>query len=129
MARKGAELGENDYVIRVLGAPGEVAPDPWNALLARESDPSPFMRHEYLHALQASGSAVPATGWKPRFVTLHRGAELAAACAGSEALVCSKEPLAHVLKMLGFAGWGNAIGLAAALALPSVVLALRVDRR
>jgi APA family basic amino acid/polyamine antiporter len=56
-------------------------------------------------------------------VAFHPGTpELAAACAGSEALVCSKEPLAHVLKMLGFAGWGNAIGLAAALALPSVVL-------
>jgi len=53
---------------------------------------------------------------------LPGSAELAAACKGSEALVCSKEPLAHVLKMLGFAGWGNAIGLAAALALPSVVL-------
>jgi APA family basic amino acid/polyamine antiporter len=56
-------------------------------------------------------------------LAFHPGTpELAAACAGSEALVCSKEPLAHVLKMLGFAGWGNAIGLAAALALPSVVL-------
>ncbi len=49
-------------------------------------------------------------------------AELAAACKGSEALVCSKEPLAHVLRLLGFEGWGNAIGIAAALALPSVIL-------
>ena len=56
-------------------------------------------------------------------VAFHPGTpEMAAACAGSDALVCSKEPLAHVLKMMGFAGWGNAIGLAAALALPSVVL-------
>lgn len=56
-------------------------------------------------------------------VAFHPGSpELAAACKGSEALVCSKEPLAHVLRMLGFAKWGNAIGLAAALALPSVIL-------
>ncbi len=48
--------------------------------------------------------------------------ELAAACAASEALVCSKEPLAHVLRLLGFASVGNAIGIAAALALPSVIL-------
>ena len=48
--------------------------------------------------------------------------ELAAACKGSQALVCSKEPLAHVLRMLGFEGMGNMIGIAAALALPSVVL-------
>ena len=47
---------------------------------------------------------------------------LAAACAGSAALVCSSEPLAHVLRELGFAGLGNVIGIAAALALPSVIL-------
>lgn len=53
--------------------------------------------------------------------------EMAAACqaalaAGNDALVCSKEPLAHVLRLMGFAKMGNLIGLAAALALPSVVL-------
>jgi APA family basic amino acid/polyamine antiporter len=53
---------------------------------------------------------------------LPGSAELAAACKGSDALVCSKEPLAHVLRLLGFEGWGNAIGIAAALALPSVIL-------
>lgn len=71
--------------------------------------------------------AVGSIGSTPMFdangMALHPGSpELAAACKGSEALVCSKEPLAHVLRMLGFAGWGNAIGLAAALALPSVIL-------
>ncbi len=53
---------------------------------------------------------------------LPGSAELAAACKGSEELVCSKEPLAHVLRLLGFERWGNAIGIAAALALPSVIL-------
>jgi APA family basic amino acid/polyamine antiporter len=53
---------------------------------------------------------------------LPGSAELAAACKGSEELVCSKEPLAHVLRLLGFEWWGNAIGIAAALALPSVIL-------
>ena len=49
--------------------------------------------------------------------------EMAAACLNhAEMLVCSKEPLAHVMRMLGFGGVGNMIGLAAALALPSVVL-------
>jgi APA family basic amino acid/polyamine antiporter len=38
------------------------------------------------------------------------------------ALSQSKEPLAFVLKELGFPGIGNAIGIAAVLALPSVVL-------
>jgi basic amino acid/polyamine antiporter, APA family len=49
-------------------------------------------------------------------------AAMAAACQNSPALVCSKEPLAHVLRMLGFQSLGNWIGLAAILALPSVIL-------
>ncbi len=52
----------------------------WNALLARQRAPTPFMRHEYLAALHESGSAVPATGWSPRFQLLWDGDELAAAC-------------------------------------------------
>jgi APA family basic amino acid/polyamine antiporter len=48
--------------------------------------------------------------------------EMAAACAGSQALVCSKEPLAHVLRMLGHPALGDWIGIAAILALPSVIL-------
>jgi len=71
--------------------------------------------------------AVGAVGSQPMLdangLALHPGTpEMAAACAGSEALVCSREPLAHVLKVMGFASLGNMIGLAAALALPSVIL-------
>ncbi len=39
------------------------------------------MRHEYLAALQDSGSAVAATGWTPQFLCLHANGELQAACA------------------------------------------------
>jgi APA family basic amino acid/polyamine antiporter len=42
--------------------------------------------------------------------------------AGSEPLVCSREALAHVLRQVGWTGIGNLIGLAAFLALPSVIL-------
>ena len=74
-----------------------------------------------------SYGAVGAAGAQPMMgangLALHPGTpELAAACKGSSELVCSNEPLAHVLRMLGFAKWGNAIGIAAALALPSVIL-------
>jgi APA family basic amino acid/polyamine antiporter len=48
--------------------------------------------------------------------------EMAAACVNSQALVCSKEPLAHVLRLLGHDSLGNWIGIAAILALPSVIL-------
>ncbi|GAB2578422.1 amino acid permease [Dyella jejuensis] len=50
--------------------------------------------------------------------------EMAAACKHSAALVCSKEPLAHVLRTLGFEKIGNLVGLAAVLALPSVILVM-----
>ncbi|HEY0180441.1 MAG TPA: amino acid permease [Dokdonella sp.] len=50
------------------------------------------------------------------------GAEMMAACSTSEALVCSREPLAHVLRVLGHPWLGNLVGVAAGLALPSVIL-------
>lgn len=69
----------NDYVTRVLASPSEVAASGWNALVAANGG-SPFVQHEYLAALHDSGSAVPDTGWTPRFITLWRGTELHAAC-------------------------------------------------
>ena len=74
----------NDYVIRILNSPLEVDGAAWNALLAAQSadsDLNPFMRHEYLAALHASGSAAPRTGWTPRYVTLWHAGALAGACA------------------------------------------------
>ncbi|WP_265530691.1 amino acid permease [Sphingomicrobium marinum] len=53
--------------------------------------------------------------------------ELARQCAlaaHSAKLVCSDEALAHVLREIGFSGIGNALGIAAFLALPSVILVL-----
>jgi basic amino acid/polyamine antiporter, APA family len=41
-----------------------------------------------------------------------------------EMLVCSNEALAHVLRTIGFGTVGNALGIAAFLALPSVILIL-----
>ena len=54
---------------------------------------------------------------------LHPGSlELTAACQGLERLVCSKEPLAFVLRQINWSHVGDLIGLAAGLALPSVIL-------
>ncbi len=44
-----------------------IAASDWNALLATGQ---PFVRHEYLAALEASGSVGPGTGWVPRHLTL-----------------------------------------------------------
>ncbi|MET0251943.1 MAG: amino acid permease [Novosphingobium sp.] len=51
-------------------------------------------------------------------------AELTKACAAqaTEVVVCSKEALAWTLRSIGFQQIGNLVGLAAGLALPSVVL-------
>jgi APA family basic amino acid/polyamine antiporter len=53
--------------------------------------------------------------------------ELARQCAMpqyADALVCSNEALAHVLRLIGFGTIGNVLGIAAFLALPSVILIL-----
>ncbi len=75
------EFTADDYVIGVHEDPTALDAPAWNALLAQQPAPTPFMRHEYLLTLHASGSAVPDTGWAPRFVTLHAHGELQAACA------------------------------------------------
>lgn len=69
------------FQVRVFDSLQDIDPAAWNALLALQSHPTPFLRHEYLAALHDSGSATPRTGWAPRFVTLWQGGELAAACA------------------------------------------------
>ncbi len=48
---------------------------------------------------------------------------MAAACVNHvKALVCSHEPLAHVMRVLGYQAVGDWIGVAAIVALPSVIL-------
>jgi basic amino acid/polyamine antiporter, APA family len=82
------------------------------------------------YLLVASG-AVGALGAQPVMqggVALSPGsAEMTGRCALMSAgavqpLVCSKEALVHVLETIGYPGLGRLVGLAAVIALPSVVL-------
>lgn len=66
-------------VIRVHDDPTRLDGAAWDALLATQARPTPFMRWHYLSAMHASASAVPRTGWVPRFITVHRGGQLVAA--------------------------------------------------
>jgi predicted N-acyltransferase len=75
-----AQVGSNDYVIRVHDDPAEIDAAAWNALLDAQPSATPFMRHEYLSALHASDSATSATGWQAQFLAIHCGDQLAAAC-------------------------------------------------
>lgn len=74
--------------------------------------------------------AVGVNGAQPMFnaagVAIHPGTpEMARACLSHpDALVCSKEPLAHVMKFMGHPQLGFWIGVAAAVALPSVILTM-----
>ena len=43
----------------------------WDALLAQQTEPTPFMRHAYLLAMEESGSASPSTGWKLQVLSLR----------------------------------------------------------
>ena len=70
-----------NYVIQAHTSPLELDPLAWDALLLAQSHATPFMRHAYLCALHASGSACADTGWEPRFITLHDDSGLAAAAA------------------------------------------------
>lgn len=67
-------------IARVLTSALDIDAVTWNTLLAQQSHPTPFMRHEYLAALHESGSATPRTGWNPHFMTLWEGNTLVAAC-------------------------------------------------
>ncbi|SDC71030.1 GNAT family N-acetyltransferase [Paraburkholderia lycopersici] len=70
-----------DYRTGILGSPAEVDAAEWNALLARQAQPTPFLRHEFLTALDAARCAAPNEGWAAQFVTLTdaRTGRLAAA--------------------------------------------------
>ncbi|OXJ17656.1 GNAT family N-acetyltransferase [Burkholderia sp. AU6039] len=70
-----------DYRTGILSSPAEVPAEEWNALLARDAQPTPFLRHEFLDALHVARCAVDDTGWSPHFVTLtdERTGRLAAA--------------------------------------------------
>jgi predicted N-acyltransferase len=47
----------------------------WNSI----AGDYPFLRHEFLQALESTGCAAPATGWTPRHLTVYSGTELVAA--------------------------------------------------
>jgi uncharacterized protein len=72
---------EEDYRIQVHADPAGVDRTAWDALLAAQPAPMPFMRHAYLAALHASASAVPETGWGPQWLTLEQGGMLKAGLA------------------------------------------------
>ncbi len=56
--------------IEVRDSLDEITPDQWNAL---SDDGNPFLRHEFLHTLDATGCLGKSTGWYPRYFLLWLG--------------------------------------------------------
>ena len=48
-----------------------VSAQEWDALLEAQTEPTPFMRHAYLSAMEESGSASAQSGWKLQLLTLR----------------------------------------------------------
>jgi predicted N-acyltransferase len=78
--KPGLDEGSEDYVIRVHDDPAQIDAAAWDALLEAQPSATPFMRHAYLAALHASGSAIAETGWQPCFLAVQHGEALVAAC-------------------------------------------------
>src|SRR6478672_8085950 len=67
-------------VVEIVDDPGRIDLAAWNALLDDQPSATPFMRLEYLRALQDSQSASEPTGWQAQFMLLREGDTLVAAC-------------------------------------------------
>ena len=67
-----------NYQIRILEDIGDAKPGEWNALGV---EAHPFLRHEFLHALEQMGCLGERYGWLPRHISVRddRGELLAAA--------------------------------------------------
>lgn len=61
--------------IRVAESAAALDAGAWNRLAGDD----PFLRHEFLAALEETGCAAPQSGWAPRFLTLWRDGVLAGA--------------------------------------------------
>lgn len=77
LPRRSPDIGDGATATEVLSGIGEVGADEWNGL---SGGGSPFLRHEFLLALEDSGSACVATGWEARHLLIRdeHGVALAA---------------------------------------------------
>jgi len=60
-----------NYRTHIVSSLSEIGQAPWDALVARQDRPNPFLSFAFLHALHESGSATPDTGWQPQYIALY----------------------------------------------------------
>ncbi|KFI06492.1 GNAT family N-acetyltransferase [Massilia sp. BSC265] len=68
-----------NYRTHIVSSLSEIGAQQWDALVAAQENPNPFLSYAFLHALHESGSAAPGTGWQPQYIALYDGERLAAA--------------------------------------------------
>jgi predicted N-acyltransferase len=68
-----------NYRTHIVSSLSEIGQAAWDALVAAQEQPNPFLSYAFLHALHESGSASAKTGWQPQYIALYDGEELAAA--------------------------------------------------
>ncbi|MXP48092.1 GNAT family N-acetyltransferase [Altererythrobacter luteolus] len=70
-------MSDNALVAKVAGSVGAIAKSEWDALAGGDN---PFVRHDFLTALEDSGSIGPGTGWQSAPIVIEgEGGELLAA--------------------------------------------------
>jgi predicted N-acyltransferase len=60
-----------NYRTHIVSSLSEIGQADWDALVARQASPNPFLSFAFLHALHESGSATPETGWQPQYIALY----------------------------------------------------------
>jgi predicted N-acyltransferase len=68
-----------NYRTHIVSSLSDIGQPAWDALVAAQDSPNPFLSFAFLHALHESGSASADTGWQPQFIALYDGEQLAAA--------------------------------------------------
>lgn len=63
-----------NYRTRIVASLSDIGQTAWDALVATQTDSSPFLSFAFLDALHESGCASSDTGWQPQYLTLwHKG--------------------------------------------------------
>ncbi|MCB9993985.1 MAG: N-acetyltransferase [Hyphomicrobiaceae bacterium] len=75
------KLASSEFTVRTIARIDEVAPVAWDGLLPQTNGKpdNPFARHDFLSALETSGCASPATGWRAQHIVIEHGKDLLAA--------------------------------------------------
>ena len=74
-------MSAQEVEITVIGSLREIAPAEWDACACPEAalggrPLDPFTTHRFLHALEASGSVGPGTGWQPQYLIARMAGQI-----------------------------------------------------